>query len=99
MSVVDELLWDALQEGASKAAELGLYGPGQDLVADAFIGNLRGAGPATVTLPFPVRTENPSQTVLLSFADKTEPMTFNYFATGATSFRASTPTWSSPPRR
>jgi fructose 1,6-bisphosphate aldolase/phosphatase len=83
MSVVDELMWDALQEGASKAAELGLYGPGQDLVADAFTGNLRGAGPATVALPFPVRKENPSQTVLLSFADKTEPMAFNYFATGA----------------
>src|SRR5262245_25670888 len=80
MSVVDELMWDALQEGARKAAELGLYGPGQDLVADAFTGNLRGAGPATVTLPFPVRRDNPSQTVLLSFADKTEPMAFNYFA-------------------
>src|SRR5881409_494203 len=45
MSVVDELMCDALQEGATKAAELGLYGPGQDLVADAFTGNLRGAGP------------------------------------------------------
>jgi len=83
MSVVDELLWDALQEGAAKASELGLYGPGQDLVADAFTGNLRGAGPATVVLPLPVRRENPSQTVLLSFADKTEPMAFNYYATGA----------------
>ena len=69
MSVVDELMWDALQEGATKAAELGLYGPGQDLVADAFTGNLRGAGPATVALPFPVRKDNPSQTVLVSFAD------------------------------
>ena len=83
MSVMDELMWDALQEGASKAAELGLYGPGQDLVADAFTGNLRGAGPATVTLPFPLRKDNASQTVLLSFCDKTEPMAFNYYATGA----------------
>jgi fructose 1,6-bisphosphate aldolase/phosphatase len=83
MSVVDELMWDALQEGAAKAAELGLYGPGQDLVADAFTGNLRGAGPATVVLPMPVRKDNASQTVLVSFADKTEPMAFNYFATGA----------------
>jgi fructose 1,6-bisphosphate aldolase/phosphatase len=83
MSVVDELMWDALQEGAHKAGELGLYGPGQDLVADAFTGNLRGAGPATVTLPFPVRKDNPSQTVLVSFADKTEPMAFNHYATGA----------------
>ncbi len=83
MSVVDELMWDALKEGAGKATELGLYGPGQDLVADAFTGNLRGAGPATVVLPFPLRQENPSQTVLVSFADKTEPMAFNYYATGA----------------
>jgi fructose 1,6-bisphosphate aldolase/phosphatase len=83
MSVVDELMWDALQEGATKAAELGLYGPGQDLVADAFTGNLRGTGPATVVLAFPVRKENASQTVLLSFCDKTEPMAFNYYATGA----------------
>ncbi|MGH7325525.1 MAG: fructose 1,6-bisphosphatase [Candidatus Rokuibacteriota bacterium] len=82
-SVVDELMWDALHEGARKAAELGLYGPGQDLVADAFTGNLRGAGPATVTLPLPVRKDHASQTVLLSFCDKTEPMAFNYYATGA----------------
>ena len=81
--VVDELMWDALQEGARKAGELGLYGPGQDLVADAFTGNLRGAGPATVTLPLPLRKDNASQTVLLSFCDKTEPMAFNYYATGA----------------
>jgi fructose 1,6-bisphosphate aldolase/phosphatase len=83
MSVVDELMWDALQEGAAKAAELGLYGPGQDLVADAFTGNLRGAGPATVALPLPVRKDNASQTVVASFADKTEPMAFNHYATGA----------------
>ena len=83
MSVVDELLWDALCLGADKATELGLYGPGQDLIADAFTGNLRGAGPATVVLPLPVRRDNPSQTVLASFADKTEPMAYNYYATGA----------------
>ncbi len=83
MEVVDGLMWDALKLGADKAAELGLYGPGQDLVADAFTGNLRGAGPATVVLPLPVRPDNASQTVLLSFADKTEPMAFNYYATGA----------------
>ncbi len=83
MEVVDELLWDALIEGSAKATELGLYGPGQDLTADAFTGNLRGAGPASVVLPLPVRPENPSQTIVVSFADKTEPMAFNYYATGA----------------
>lgn len=81
--VVDELMWDALTAGADKASELGLYGPGQDLIADAFTGNLRGAGPASVVLPLPMRPDNPSQTVVASFADKTEPMAFNYYATGA----------------
>src|SRR3989442_4680725 len=83
MSVLDELMWAALQEGAHKAAELGLSGPGQALGADAFTGTPRGGGPATVALPLPVRKDNPSQTVLVSFADKTEPMAFNYYATGA----------------
>src|SRR3972149_4429940 len=77
MEVVDELLWDALFEGAAKATELGLYGPGQDLIADAFTGNLRGAGPASVVLPMAIRPENPSQTIVASFADKTEPMAFH----------------------
>src|SRR5436309_11935117 len=57
--------------------------PGAAQVAGEGVGNLRGAGPATVALPFPVRKDNPSQTVLLSFADKTEPMAFNHYATGA----------------
>lgn len=81
--IIDRLLWDALTAGTEKARELGLYGPGQDLLADSFTGNLKGAGPASVTLPLPLRAQNPSQTVLLSFADKTEPPAFNYYATGA----------------
>src|SRR2546428_6652811 len=65
MSVLDELMWDAPPEGAPQGAELGLYGPGQDLVADAFTGNLRGAGPATAALPLPVRQRDPPQTALV----------------------------------
>src|SRR5207249_7744427 len=45
MAVVDELMWDALQEGSAKAAELGLYGPGHDLVADGRTGHRRGPRP------------------------------------------------------
>src|SRR3989441_13006855 len=48
ISVVAESLKKKIQEGATKAAELGLYGPAQDRMADAFTGNLRGAGPSTV---------------------------------------------------
>lgn len=83
LSIVDELLWDSFQEGTKVAEELGLYGPGQDLKTDAFTGNLRGAGPASIVLPLPVRDRDFSQTVLLGFGDKTEPGAFNYLATGA----------------
>src|SRR5207247_873193 len=51
--------------------------------ANASTGPLRRARPATVASPFPVRKDNASQTALVSFADKTEPMAFNYYATGA----------------
>lgn len=81
--VVDELLWDALKKGEEVAYMEGLYGPGQDLKADAFSGNIRGLGPASITLPLPVRDMNPSQTVLLAAADKTEPGAYNYLTTGA----------------
>lgn len=81
--VVDELLWDALKQGEKVAIEEGLYGPGQDLKADAFTGNIHGLGPATVTLPLPFRDRNFSQTVLLATADKTEPGVYNYITTGA----------------
>lgn len=80
---VDELLWDALKQGEKVAIEEGLYGPGQDLKADAFTGNIHGLGPATVTLPLPFRDRNFSQTVLLATADKTEPGVYNYITTGA----------------
>lgn len=81
--VVDELLWDALKKGEEVAYMEGLYGPGQDLKADAFSGNIRGLGPASITLPLPVRDMNPSQTVLLAAADKTEPGMYNFVTTGA----------------
>ena len=84
---VDALLWDALNKGADVAGKQGLYGPGQDLKSDAFSGNIRGLGPATVVLPLPFRApykeRNASQTVLLATADKTEPGVYNYVTTGA----------------
>ncbi|OGD87291.1 hypothetical protein A2164_04000, partial [Candidatus Curtissbacteria bacterium RBG_13_35_7] len=82
---LDELLWDAFTESSKVALKQGNYGPGQDLKADAFTGNIHGSGPASVSLPLPVR-EDPnqaSQTVLIAFADKTEPGTYNHLTTGA----------------
>jgi fructose 1,6-bisphosphate aldolase/phosphatase len=61
--------------GTPKAFELGLYGPGQDLLTDAFTGNVHGSGVASVTLPLPVRPDpkRASQTVMVTCADKTDP--------------------------
>jgi len=82
---VDELLWDAFNEGAAVAKKLGNYAPGQDLKADAFSGNIRGMGPGTALLPLPFRpsTGDTSQTVLVATADKTEPGAYNYITRGA----------------
>lgn len=83
--VIDELLWDAFQEGAKVAKKLGNYAPGQDLKADAFSGNIRGMGPGTVLLPLPFRpnSQDTSQSVLVATADKTEPGSYNYITRGA----------------
>lgn len=81
--VLEELMWDAFMRGADIAKKLGLYGPGQDLKADAYTGNIHGMGPAFVALPLPVRSpeelrENASQSVLAAFGDKTEPAVMNW---------------------
>lgn len=39
-SEIHEMAWNAFQEAAATAKELGLYAAGQDLLADAFSGNL-----------------------------------------------------------
>ncbi len=39
------LAWKAFEEATKVAKELGLYGAGQDLLKDAFSGNVRGMGP------------------------------------------------------
>jgi len=69
------LAWEVFQSTTAVAKRLGLYGAGQDLLSDAFSGNLRGLGPgyAEMTLE-----ERPSEPVLVFLADKTEPGAFNY---------------------
>ena len=42
---VHGLAWDVFRETTEKAKELGLYGAGQDLLSDAFSGNIKGMGP------------------------------------------------------
>lgn len=71
---VHHLAWDAFLAGTETAQSQGLYGAGQDLLAEAFSGNVRGAGPGVAELEF---EERPNEPFLLFMADKTEPGAFN----------------------
>jgi fructose 1,6-bisphosphate aldolase/phosphatase len=71
---IHSFAWEVFQTTTGRARELGLYGAGQDLLSDAFSGNLRGMGPGYAELEF---EERPSEPVLCFFADKTEPGAWN----------------------
>lgn len=73
-TVVHELAWDTFRCTTEVAERLGLYGAGQDLLSDAFSGNLRGLGPGYAEIEI---DERPSEPVLCFFADKTEPGAWN----------------------
>jgi len=71
---VHELAWNAFYAATEIAKDLKLYGAGQDLLADAFSGNVKGLGPGIAEMEF---TERPSEPVLIFMADKTEPGAWN----------------------
>lgn len=71
---IHKLAWDALMAGANEAKAEGLYGAGQDLLKDAFSGNVRGMGPAVAEMSFDERANEP---FLFFAADKTDPGAFN----------------------
>ncbi len=68
------LAWDAFQAATKVAKELKLYAAGQDLLSDAFSGNVRGLGPGVAELEMEERKAEP---VITFHADKTEPGAFN----------------------
>ncbi|MBI4483261.1 MAG: fructose 1,6-bisphosphatase [Acidobacteria bacterium] len=71
---IHRLAWDAFKEGTQVAKEQGLYGAGQDLLKDAFSGNVKGMGPAVAEMEF---EERPNEPFLFFAADKTEPGAYN----------------------
>jgi len=71
---VHRLAWDACQAGTLVAKTQGVSGAGQDLLKDAFSGNVRGLGPAVAEMTF---LERASEPFLLFTADKTEPGAYN----------------------
>ena len=52
---IHQLAWEAFLAGTQVAKEQGLYGAGQDLLKDAFSGNVRGMGPVAALLRNPER--------------------------------------------
>ena len=73
-SDIHKLAWDAFKAGTDLAKEMGLYGAGQDLLKDAFSGNVKGMGPAVAEIEF---DERPNEPFLFFAADKTDPGAYN----------------------
>ena len=71
---VHRFAWDVFMATTDVARDLGLYGAGQDILSDAFSGNLRGMGPGYAEMEF---EERPSEPIICFFADKTEPGAWN----------------------
>lgn len=71
---IHETAWNAFKEAAKVAKELGLYAAGQDLLTDAFSGNVRGLGPSAAEMEI---VERPAEPIVIFMADKTEPGAFN----------------------
>jgi fructose 1,6-bisphosphate aldolase/phosphatase len=71
---IHELAWRAFMAGTEAARGQGLYGAGQDLLKEAFSGNVRGMGPAVAEMEFDERRNEP---FLFFAADKTDPGAYN----------------------
>jgi len=71
---IHKLAWDAFTAGTAVAKKQGLYGAGQDLLKDAFSGNIKGMGPAVAEMEIEERANEP---FILLAADKTDPGAYN----------------------
>ena len=72
---IHRLAWEVFKEITEKISKpLKLYGAGQDLLKDAFSGNVRGMGPGVAEIEFEERRSDP---IVVFAADKTEPGAWN----------------------
>ena len=69
------LAWDAFEACTEEAKRLRLYGAGQDLLEDAFSGNVKGMGPGVAEMTFAEREAEP---VIIFMADKTSAGAWNF---------------------
>ena len=71
---VHKLGWDVFMRCTEMARKLKLYGAGQDLLSDAFSGNLKGMGPGYAEMEIEERKSEP---IIIFMADKTSPGAWN----------------------
>jgi len=72
--IIHKLAWDTFKKGTVVAKKMGLYAAGQDLLKDAFSGNIRGMGPGIAEMEI---EERPAEAFVAFMADKTEASAFN----------------------
>lgn len=73
--VIHKLAWDTFIACTNLAKKLKLYGAGQDILSDAFSGNVKGMGPGVAEMEFEERKSEP---VIVFMADKTAPGAWNF---------------------
>jgi fructose 1,6-bisphosphate aldolase/phosphatase len=71
---IHKLAWDTFVAGTKVAKKLKLHGAGQDLLVDAFSGNIKGMGPGVAEMEI---EERPAETIIIFMADKTSAGAWN----------------------
>ncbi len=71
---IHKLAWDTFIECTKVARELKLHGAGQDLLAEAFSGNVKGMGPGVAEMEI---EERGAETIIVFMADKTSAGAWN----------------------
>ena len=71
---IHQLAWETFKKATEVAKSLKLYAAGQDLLKEAFSGNIKGMGPGVAEMEFEPR---PAEPIAIFAADKTEPGAFN----------------------
>jgi len=72
--VIHKLAWDTFIAGTEVAKKLKLYGAGQDLLSDAFSGNVKGMGPGVAEMEIEERKSEP---IIVFMADKASAGAWN----------------------
>lgn len=71
---IHKFAWETFEKMTEVAKKLKQYGAGQDLLSDAFSGNVKGMGPGVAEMTF---VERKSEPIICFLADKTEPGAWN----------------------